>query len=373
MTTVTRSTIAGILLGIAVLVAAGCGELYEPTVVAVDPGIDTALAAAAASAIDTAATLASVRRAGAIRTIVVYGDYRAALRERHRRTIDQIDRQEAMRRRIGCSIFSWFGSPGRPIVGRNFDHDESGVLVGFCFPPGGYASVAVSPMFALGFAGPVRFDDESPLHREILLAAPFFPIDGMNERGLLVTVASYGRQSYGLDPGRPRGHMLFVMREMLDKAGDLDEAIAIARSYDIVDNGSNVISHHLFLADPSGRSAVVEYSGGKMQIIENDGPWQVATNSRLFERPERTRRASCSRYRTLAGILADADSSFGWLDGMAALRRVSQERVSHVEGGRRLLVSTRWSSVYDLEARTLRIAVDRDWDTVYELRLPARR
>ena len=51
-----------------------------------------------------------------------------------------------------------------------------------------------------------------------------------------------------------------AIRLLLDRAADVDEAVALLGQYDM--NSSIGSAHHLSIADASGRSVVVEYVNG---------------------------------------------------------------------------------------------------------------
>ena len=67
-----------------------------------------------------------------------------------------------------------------------------------------------------------------------------------------------------------------IMRLVLDKAANVDEAIELMKQYDIYFSGE--IPCHFLLADCSGKSVIIEYYDGGLQVVEPVQECQVATN-----------------------------------------------------------------------------------------------
>jgi choloylglycine hydrolase len=142
-------------------------------------------------------------------------------------------------------VFVAAGDPARPIVGRNFDfHDEPALLLHHR-PPGAYASVSMVDMAYLGFdrAHLDRLDD--PGAEQALARAARMPFDGMNEKGLVVTMAQVPQAR---SPRQPRTTgQLGVMRLALDQTANVREAIAILRRTGIDFSGDPPL--HYLIAD----------------------------------------------------------------------------------------------------------------------------
>ncbi|MCG2767342.1 MAG: hypothetical protein L6435_03025, partial [Anaerolineae bacterium] len=91
-----------------------------------------------------------------------------------------------------CSLFAALGDADNMLYGRNFDWQFSPALLLFTDPPDGYASVSMVDIAYLGFEGARAgtLTDLPLAERLLLLDAPFWPFDGMNERGLVVGMAA---------------------------------------------------------------------------------------------------------------------------------------------------------------------------------------
>jgi choloylglycine hydrolase len=228
-----------------------------------------------------------------------------------------------------CTVF--FGAGATPIMGRNFDFHDEPALVLHHRPPGAYKSVSVVDISYLGFDR--RHLDGISAAR--LKDAARLPFDGMNEKGVAVAMAAVPEASPG--PGRRVGS-LGVMRLVLDRAANVDEAVRLFRQASPDFSGGPPL--HYMVADARGASAVVEYVGGQVQVIARGArPWQAMTNFVLTDA-----HGEDHRYRTAASALGAARGRLTPGSTIALLQRVRQP-------------ITRWSAAYDLRARKLHIVM----------------
>ena len=87
---------------------------------------------------------------------------------------------------LGCSTFAAKLADGTPIFGRNFDMYDSPALLVTTRPKDGYASIS---MVNLAYIGYNSENLPTSLVKGIMtLAAPYAPLDGVNEKGLAVGV-----------------------------------------------------------------------------------------------------------------------------------------------------------------------------------------
>ena len=308
---------------------------------------------------DTIRTLRSLKKEGDLYMITYYGDYRDRLEALNDRIIEHGISSviPSVAYQHECSIFSGLGNPEQPIFGRNLDnYTERSVLVGIYSPPDGHASIAVTNMANMGIH---PGDDPTLLpveDRTILLNSVLFATDGMNERGVSVALASVDAEPVIRDENKRLVNISLLQREILDFAGNLDEAIAIVEARDVFDQDVNTLSHHILIADASGRSAAAEYRDGQWRIMRNDRPWQIVTNTQLYDKSEDWIRSQCGRYRTADDYLSDVDGAITWQEGMDVLRTMS-------------VGNTQWSSIYDLLDKDLYLSLHRDYIRLYRIPL----
>jgi hypothetical protein len=254
-----------------------------------------------------------------------------------------------------CSIFSTKAG-NRVIMGRNWDNQNVGsIIVSLYRPAGRYASVSFTRAIDMGF--PLNMDIEeiasSPLGSRLLLA-PFYAYDGLNERGLAVSVAGVRQVTLKPQPGKQRVFDPYLIRMILDNAKTVDEAVALAEKYIPFDLDANSLNAHFYVVDASGRSVVLEYDGEIWRKTPGERSWQVLTNKPVYGVPDATLREKCWRYRSISETLEKTAGNVDWRAGLKILRDVSQN-------------GTTWSVVYSPTARDLSFSVYQKWDVIYHL------
>jgi hypothetical protein len=236
------------------------------------------------------------------------------------------------------------GDPERPVYGRNRDMPNGlASMVLLTHPSDGQASIGMVDLTTLGFSG-----DSQDMR---LLAAPLLIRDGMNASGVTVSKADVALASAPYDPAKPTINFMTAMRFVLDHARSTEEAIALLERHNVAfwDGG------HLLVADPSGHSAVLEFGAGRMYVLRNDRPWQVATNFLLFDFSGGP--SPCWRYDRLQATLSASGGARSPEEAMLALASVSV-------AGHNL-----WSAVYDMRGGGLDLVMSGRFDRIFRFRL----
>ncbi|MFC2078428.1 linear amide C-N hydrolase [Candidatus Bipolaricaulota bacterium] len=253
----------------------------------------------------------------------------------------------------GCSLFGAVGDPDWPVMGRNFDWEYSPILVLFLEPEEGYQSVMSIDLAYLVSEDIVGSLDECSVEQLLpLLSAPFLTFDGMNEAGLAIGMASVDYEcGYPTDPDKRDVGDLRIMREVLEAAATVDEALEFLEGINPVSQGGP--NTHYLIADTTPSAALIEYHDGEMCIFRSTEaePWQVGTNFPVVltdGNPE----GNCWRYDAIAQSLTDQDGDLSSLDALNLLEQVSTPM-------------TQWSIAYDLAKRIMYLVVARDFDTKY--------
>jgi hypothetical protein len=251
-----------------------------------------------------------------------------------------------------CSLFAAMGNTEDMVYGRNFDWQYSPALLLFTDPPDGYASVSMVDIGYLVEEDQVKSLADMPLaEREPLLVAPFWPFDGMNEHGLVVGMAAVPESEMPHDPANETIGSLEIIREMLDHARDVEEAVTIIGSYNIAWSGGPPL--HYLIADASGHAVLIEFYEGEMTVIPHEAPYHLATN---HLRTTATGDGGCWRYATLNERLTETEGRLAPQEAVDLLESVTQE-------------GTQWSIVYGLSTGDVRVAMGRAYDTVHTLHL----
>jgi hypothetical protein len=255
----------------------------------------------------------------------------------------------------GCSLFAALGDPNNRLFGRNFDWQYSPALLLFATPSDGYASVSIVDIAYLGFGGQkAKSVADLPLaERQDLLYAPNLPFDGMNEEGLVVGMAAVSSYDMRPDPGKETVGALDVIREMLDHASSVDEAVAILQGYN-VDFASGPPLHYL-VADRQGRAVLVEFYEGEMVLMPNENPWHQATNFLRASAGE-SAEGECPRYDRILEDLSAAEGKLERQEAMDLLAAVAQS-------------TTQWSVVYNSSSGSIDVVMGQEFEDVHTFQL----
>ena len=237
---------------------------------------------------------------------------------------------------FGCSTVAVSSPDGHTLFGRNFDWQHCEALVVTSKPTDGYSSVSTVNLDLISQAGDSLGKSLSQNDARVL-AALYAPLDGMNEKGLAVSVNMIQDSAViDQDTGKPNLTTTTAVRLLLNKAAGVDEALALLRQYDLHSSMGMMI--HFALADTTGRAVVVEYIGNRMVVTETS----VVTNFYLAEGPKQGvgTQQSHTRFDILTQTLAE-HSAMSMDDVRDALDSVSKHNFNDFE-------STEWSAVFDL-------------------------
>lgn len=249
---------------------------------------------------------------------------------------------------FGCSALSVSSPEGHALFGRNFDWSTCEALIVQSVPKEGYASISTVNM---GFLG--NYLDKFPAQARTT-AALYAPLDGMNEKGLCVAVLMIqDNASINQNTGKPDLTTTTAVRLLLDKAADVEEALALLEQYDL--HASMGMMVHFALSDAEGNSAAVEYIENKMVVTETP----VLTNFYLAEGNKQGIGTSQShtRYNILMDTLNKSPSMT--LDQVRdAMDSVSKDNFGEFE-------STEWTAVYDQSTGEVRYYHRENYQTAY--------
>lgn len=244
---------------------------------------------------------------------------------------------------FGCSTITANRPDGGVLFGRNFDWNACEAMVVEAHPEKGYASLSTVNMDFITMGAGGMMDAALKLDQVRTLAALYAPLDGMNEKGLAVSVNMIqDNATISQSTGKPGITTTTAVRLLLDKAANVEEALELLRQHDF--HASMGLMVHLALADATGRSVVVEYIGNELSVTETP----VVTNFYLTsgEKHGIGTSQSHTRYDILTKLLAE-NPTLTPEDVRDALSSVSKGSFGEFE-------STEWSIVFDLTAKTAR-------------------
>ena len=166
---------------------------------------------------------------------------------------------------IACSAFTADTQSGDRVFGRNYDFSATNTAIVYTNPgKGRHASYST---IDLSFLGLDKDKDVESLGQKILtLAAPYVPLDGVNDAGVACGIfMSYQGEGKGTptdtQTDKPDLTSTTLLRLILDYADSVEDAVALAEQYDLHDSASSCF--HYMVADSTGRSAVLEWVGAE--------------------------------------------------------------------------------------------------------------
>ena len=231
----------------------------------------------------------------------------------------------------GCSTMQAKGSSGY-FFGRNFDWEDCRILILSAYPDNGYASVScVDTDFIVQTGGSMPDD-------QLLLAAHYAPLDGINEKGLCISVNQLpDGMSLHQNTGKDNLTITTAIRLLLNRAASTEEAVELLRQYDL-HTFRHMIFHYM-IADAAGHSVCVEYIDNRMSVIETP----VVTNHYMTPGPYfgQGRGNSQQRFDVLSEALAAKDVMAPG-DVFPAMERARQNH-------------TQWTVIYDQSALTAEV------------------
>lgn len=291
----------------------------------------------------------------------------------------------SLRYDAGCSAFACPDkNSGDYLMGRNFDFnhkDEKGerimipAIVVHTAPAGGKKSVSfVDGQFVYLKSG-FYTDGESDL--SILMALPYLLLDGINEDGFAISVLKLDgnptRQHYS---DRKNIFTTVAMRMLLDRASTVEEATKMLEQYNMCMD-DDPASYHFFMADATGDYAIVEYTfkegeeyPTEMEVLRGDDVWRYVTN--FYASPSMVDSPNGSvisthgkwRYDTLKVNLAKAGYKLNSAQqAMDLLEKVAQ---GPGEEEQKSTGFTQWSEVYNLNRKTVRMSILREFDKSFD-------
>lgn len=163
---------------------------------------------------------------------------------------------------IGCASFTGVDENGDRYFGRNYDFSTTtGMIVRTNPKDGRYASISSVDLQFLGIKGGEPID--SMMQKLICLAAPYAPLDGINEAGVScgIYMSYQGKEdavvATNQTTDKPDLTSTTMLRMILDYAGSVDEAVELVKQYDLHDSANT--SFHYMVADSTGKSAILEW------------------------------------------------------------------------------------------------------------------
>ncbi|MDO5861213.1 MAG: C45 family peptidase [Thermoplasmata archaeon] len=256
----------------------------------------------------------------------------------------------------GCSTFSATTTDGDEIMARNFDFRvcEAGVV--YTDPDDGYASLSIIDMTMFSYTE--GDTPETLTGNDAYLAAAYIPMDGVNEKGVSVSINSVNNgHTISMDNGKTKLFITSALRLILDYAATTEEALDLLDDYDYWGG-----HYHILISDATGNSVDVEFDGNTMYTTTTD----LMTNHYLATELQNlsdvtVTESSKNRYNTIQTTLTETSGVMTVDEALGLLETVKQDDgPSH---------QTKWSVVYNKTDLTMTVCILMDYDTRYTISL----
>ena len=165
---------------------------------------------------------------------------------------------------IACSAFTAQTQDGDRLFGRNYDFSKTNACIVFTeATEGRHATISTVDLQFLGMD--VDQDVEGLMNKVTCLAAPYAPLDGVNDAGVScgIFMSYQGGETIvptDLNTDKPDITSTTLLRLILDYADNVEEAVEIASTYDLHDSAAT--SYHYMVADATGASVILEWVNG---------------------------------------------------------------------------------------------------------------
>lgn len=171
-----------------------------------------------------------------------------------------------------CSAFTVRDKDSNRYLARNCDNTPNPVMLVVTSPDGAYKSISSVNLTCLGYNS-----ENKPKDYDLkLFAAPYFPNDGMNEKGIAITMLQVNFARKQKENDKTTLNAYSVIRLVLDYAASIDEAVSLIQEHNIYFDTSMMV--HFLISDSNGNSALLEFVNGEMYVIENTKSYQIASN-----------------------------------------------------------------------------------------------
>lgn len=155
---------------------------------------------------------------------------------------------------FACTIFDTKNSIDETLIGRNFDWSKDNGQINFI---------------------PANKNNNGFL--TVSLDNPYMPYEGMNDKGLFIAISAVPNTETTVNIFKPIRKSLEIIKVVLEKSSNLDEAIKQFKKYSIAFGqflGNPLV--HFKIVQKDGQSIIIEFVNNKMVVIKDKS--KIMTN-----------------------------------------------------------------------------------------------
>lgn len=226
---------------------------------------------------------------------------------------------------IGCSSFTATAENGDALFARNYDFSKTNAMLVFTEAnEGRHATISTVDLQFLGID--VDQNMTGLMDKVICLAAPYAPLDGVNDAGVscgIYMTYQGGEETVATsqDTDKPDFTSTTLLRLILDYADSVEEAVEIASRYDLHDSANT--SYHYMVADATGKSAILEWTNDSaVDTTDNDGSQRTLKVVYNDQDSDIGEREAASNYQVVTNFVLQP----GYYDGVPAENKKGADR-----------------------------------------------
>jgi hypothetical protein len=252
----------------------------------------------------------------------------------------------------GCTAFTTENNKGEQIFARNFDFPYSPSLLLYTEPDNRYASVSIVNLSYAGY-DENHLPEPNRLSSFLTLGAPYLSFDGMNECGVTMAFLAVPYAEPPQQEGKISLNTTTAIRLVLDKAANVDEAVELLKQYNYYFSGD--VECHYLIADPSGKSVIVEFLEEEVKVVESQKNYQIASNFIAYNGLNIGEgQEAFDRYDGIEEELKDKNGIITPGEAMNLLEKV------------KIPDKTQWSVIYNLVTKKFAVCIDENFEVKYE-------
>lgn len=226
---------------------------------------------------------------------------------------------------IGCSSFTATAENGDALFARNYDFSKTNAMLVFTEAnEGRHATISTVDLQFLGID--VDQNMTGLMDKVICLAAPYAPLDGVNDAGVscgIYMTYQGGEETVATsqDTDKPDFTSTTLLRLILDYADNVEEAVEIASRYDLHDSANT--SYHYMVADATGKSAILEWTNDSaVDTTDNDGSQRTLKVVYNDQDSDIGEREAASNYQVVTNFVLQP----GYYEGVPAENKKGADR-----------------------------------------------
>lgn len=270
----------------------------------------------------------------------------------------------------GCVGITANNKNNEMLFARNFDYKETNCLITWIDNKKGYKSLCMVDFTFLGY-GIKHFKIENS-NKARLLAAPFVCMDGMNEKGLGISIIEVKFDPTRQNTGKTKLHPTLLLRLALDTCSTIDEVTELFNNYDMQGILGN--DYHYHVTDVNGDAAVYEFINNKLHIIRNNEkkyyPHKYMYVPSFFIAKEGNNVNKTIYAQERYDIMKeDMTKNNGVYSELEVMRLLEKCKTHHPHRWMPHTVISIWSIVYNLNNGTALVCSNNNFKDIYEVNL----